>query len=79
MEETNGVEFFGANLDVGCSWELVLLGLGQIGAVDDPMVIHVAVVTVLVISWLISMIVKPLSVGTSKRDKSESDDNNVSK
>ena len=47
LEETNSIEIFAANQDVGRSGELVALALGQVGAVDNPVVVHAAVETVL--------------------------------
>jgi hypothetical protein len=47
LEKSNAFKFFAANQDVGHAGKLFALGLGQVRAVDDPVVVHTPVEAVL--------------------------------
>jgi hypothetical protein len=47
LEKSNAFKFFAANQDVGHAGKLFACSLGQVRAVDNPVVIHTAVETVL--------------------------------
>jgi hypothetical protein len=47
LEKSNAFKFFAADRDVGHAGKLFALGLGQVRAVHNPVVVHTAVETVL--------------------------------